>query len=57
MCLFQVVCGSDHVTYENVCDLRAASCHRKSNVTVLAKGQSCGELKHVSLEKLAPGRM
>ena len=37
------VCGSDHVTYRNVCDLKRAACVKRSNVTVISQ-LPCGEL-------------
>ena len=44
MIYFQIVCGSDHVTYESLCDLKEAACVRKlDNVTVLRTGTSCGK--------------
>ena len=36
------VCGSDHVTYRNPCDLRRAACVKRSNVTVISQ-LPCGE--------------
>ena len=37
------MCGSDHVTYRNVCDLKRAACVKRSNVTVISQ-LPCGEL-------------
>jgi hypothetical protein len=31
------VCGGDHVTYKNECDLREAACVKKNNVTVISR--------------------
>ena len=36
------VCGSDHVTYRNPCDLRRAACVKRTNVTVISQ-LPCGE--------------
>ena len=36
------VCGSDHVTYRNECDLRRAACVKSSNITVISQ-LPCGE--------------
>ena len=37
------VCGSDGVTYRNVCELKRSACHAMEDVTVKYE-ESCGEL-------------
>ncbi|OQV20149.1 Agrin [Hypsibius exemplaris] len=39
----QVVCGSDGMSYESVCQLRLHACRRQKDVTISAWG-SCGEV-------------
>ena len=38
------MCGSDHVTYKNACDLERASCERQENLT-LVSATSCDEAR------------
>ena len=38
---YEVVCGSDHVSYRNACDIKQAACVRQENITILARS-SCG---------------